>query len=323
MTAVQGEIAASLELRPYRARDEDAILRLFESCYGRDLPRDYWRWRYLENPAGGPWIELAWDRDRLVAHHAVSATTLSMAGRPIPAGLSMATMTDPDYRGCGLLPLLGQRLYARLAEAGVTLVYGFPNASSHRAFVGELGWRDIYEVPTLRLPLAAARRLDAAPAAVCAVSRPDPRFDRLWERMRGRFTVWVCRDAKHLAWRFSDCPASNYSIAAWEERDEIRGYAVVKRYQQESLDLVDLIAENDIVARGLLAWALGEARKAALPAIATWCSPHAPWRLVLEDAGFGAGAPVTFMGTRVFARSASIAEASRAWGFSMLDSGAY
>jgi GNAT acetyltransferase-like protein len=248
---------------------------------------------------------------------------LCVAGRAVPAALSMTTMTHPDYRGRGLFPQLGQRLYARLVEAGVTLVYGFPNASSHRGFVGQLGWRDIYEVPTLRLPLAAARGIDAPPTVVRAVARPDARFDRLWERMRGRFSVWSCRDARHLAWRLSECPTGTYVIAAWQEGEEIRGYAAVKRYQQESLDLVDLMAEDDTVARGLIGWTLSEARKASLPAIATWCSPHAPWRLVLEGAGFGVGAPVTFMGTRVFARSASIAEASRAWGFSMLDSDVY
>lgn len=312
---------STLEIRSYQPGDETAINALFEVAFSRPLPAGFWSWRYTDSPAGGPWIELAWDNDRLAAHYAVSATTLSIDGGAVPAALSMTTMTHPDYRGRGLFPTLGGRLYERFAASGGTLVYGFPNANSHRGFVRDLLWQDLHEIPTLRAAAACAAM--EPPAAVTAVAAPDPRFDRLWDRVRGYFPVWVWRDARWLAWRLCACPGQDYGLAAWQDQDEIRGWVAVKRYGTQSLDIIDLVAEDEAVARDLASWALWRAARSDLSHVATWCPMRAPWRMALEASGFRADAPVTYMGTRVLSAAARIAEDPRAWGFSMADSDVY
>jgi GNAT superfamily N-acetyltransferase len=322
MKAAETQLAGDLDLRPYRPGDERVILALFEASFGRPLSLAYWRWCYRDHPAGGPWIELAWDGDRLASHYAVCATTLSIEGKPVPAALSMTTMTHPAYRGRGLFPRLAKRLYARLEAERIALVYGFPNAASHRGFVRELGWRDLYEIPTLRLSLAATSPREQPPQ-VQPMAAPDARLDRLWQRIKTRFAVWSWRDARHLTWRFAASPDGGYTFAAWEDGSEIRGYVAVKRYPGRSLDIIDLIAESEEVAGGLVDWAVVEARAAALPGLATWCPPHALWRLPLERAGFVADAPVSYLSARVFEPSARRAEMVQAWGYAMADCDAF
>lgn len=55
-------------------------------------------------------------------------------------GLSGTTMTHPEYRGKGLFPVLARSTYARMKAANMAMVWGFPNAMSHRGFVRNLNW---------------------------------------------------------------------------------------------------------------------------------------------------------------------------------------
>ena len=44
----------SWDIEPYRAGDEVAILDLFRREFGRERSEAHWRWKFLENPYGGP-----------------------------------------------------------------------------------------------------------------------------------------------------------------------------------------------------------------------------------------------------------------------------
>lgn len=146
-----------MEIRPYRHGDEEKILELFRLCYGWELTEAAWAWRYRDNPAGKGIIELCWDGGVLAAHYSVAPSIARIGGRDCLTALSGTTMTHPDYRGLNLYPKLAQRVYDRASELGVVMVRGFPNSFSHRGLVRELEWKDVYEIPTFRLPLKEMR----------------------------------------------------------------------------------------------------------------------------------------------------------------------
>ena len=60
------------EIRTSRAGDEDGIRRLFETCHGRPLEPDVWRWRY----AGSPVTDVAVDAGEIVGHVSALPVTL-------------------------------------------------------------------------------------------------------------------------------------------------------------------------------------------------------------------------------------------------------
>lgn len=310
-------------MRPYQFGDEHAICDLFEKSFGRSLPAAVWSWRYAANPAGGPWIELAWDGDELAAHYAMSPAILCIDGREVSAALSMTTMTHAGYRGRGLFPALAERLYRRFSDDRGALVYGFPNANSHRGFVRDLSWHDLYEIPTLRVLVAAARSIKEPPSAVKVVDALDHRADMLWSRLESRFPVWLRRDSRWLSWRFSANPVQKYKLVAWEDGDDIRGWAVSKRFGSACLDVVDLVAEDDAVTADLVSWTLAYAHQTQLAEVATWCPLRAPWRPALEACGFRIDAPVTYMGARALTSDGSRATVAQNWVYSMADSDVY
>lgn len=310
----------TVELRPYRSGDEAAICDLFEMVFGRPLSSAFWRWRYCDHPGGGPYAELAWDGNLLVGHYAVSASPLAVDGAFRKAALSMTTMIHPDYRGQRLFENSAARLYARLVADGFVAVYGFPNANSHRGFISRLEWQNIYEIPTLSLTLAPGTVPRSVPGQVATAAEFDAAFDTHWDAVKTNYRVWAWRDAAHLRWRYSENPEERYTAAAWRENGMILGYVVTKIYHGSSLDIVELFACEDSVARGLVDWAIAEASSKGISSISMWSPVHSPIRITLESLGFTAGAPVTYFGARSFEELPFDLSDYRNWNFAMCDS---
>lgn len=316
-------MSTGLDLRPYRPGDETAILDLFARSFERPMSAEYWRWRFADNPAGGPLAELAWDGERLAAHYAVSATRLSDGGGQVAAALSVTTMTAPDYRGLGLFPALAERLYARLAAAETAAVFGFPNTNSHDGFVAGLGWRDIALLAQLTLEPGAMRRPTALPAGLRTLPRADARFDALWDQAAAHMGLSTVSDAAYVNWRYCDHPFNRYRLLALEDGATLAGYAVLKPFGAEAADLVDLVGRDPAAVEALLAGTAALARAEGVARLHTWIGLHRPEYLAATRLGYVAGAPVTYFGGRALARAPRDFADPRRWRPCMGDSDVY
>lgn len=314
------EAVVDLRFAPYKPGEEQQILDLFSRVFGWELPLSFWRWRQSENPAGGPWTEMVWDGDTLAGHYAVSASKLCVNGEAVPACLSMTTMVHQDYRGQGIFERSAEAIYERLTSAGIKAVYGFPNNNSHRPFVQKVGWQDIYEIPTLALNVATARKKGSE---AVEVEEFDARFDRLWKRVKDRHAIWDWRDAETLSWRFTRNPINKYRVAVVQDIDDIRGYVVTKRYLDKGLDIVDMVVEDAAAAGDLVAWATAEAEKLHLPSVNMWAPTDTQIRQRIEVDGFVPVAPVTYFGGRVFSDIGVDFHDRRLWNYSMSSSDLY
>lgn len=309
----------ALEYKPYKDGDETQILDLFKASFGVDLSPAFWRWRQLENPAGGPWTEMVWDGDRLAGHYAVSAANMSINGEATPACLSMTTMVHPDYRGQGIFEKSAESIYARLAAAGVRLVYGFPNVNSHRPFIQKLAWTDICDTPMFKVAVSQTTPAALSPS-VEEVFEFDARFDRLWDRVKGTHAIWNWRDSEMLSWRFLKNPINKYRVGVVSNGSEINGYVVVKQYQSTGLDIVDIVADDKTQFPALVAWAIQAARDMKLPEASIWAPAGAAHRESIARAGFQAHGPITYFGGRVFSPINAALTDARQWHYSMSDS---
>lgn len=119
---------------------EEEISQLFLDSFGKPLSRDEWRWFYIDNPVGDPYVSLFYENGKLLGHYAVLPTRLSFRGNSFIAYRSMTTMVHPDGRGKGLFTELAKRVYSMLEADGASMVYGFPNANSAPGFIKNLGW---------------------------------------------------------------------------------------------------------------------------------------------------------------------------------------
>ncbi|MGE0791772.1 MAG: GNAT family N-acetyltransferase [Sandaracinaceae bacterium] len=296
------------------------VARLGELFQRNDDPKDMkaLRWRYLENPTGRVFVDLALDdaQEAVAGAYCVSPAYFRLGGRRVLGVQSIDTLTDARYRGKGLFQRLAQSCYGRCAEQGASLVYGFPNQHSAFGFFERLGWTRLDPVPFLIRPLRAqylatrmrapswvVDRLPRVPLASTAdVSPPrgqelrvveefDEGFDRLWAEFARDVDVALERDSAYLRWRFSANPHARYKTLAVFERGEMIAYAVFcvadkhggrVGYVMELLHLPGRWNE----ARLALRQAVVEIARAGSDVVLAWCLDSSPNRRAYRAEGF-------------------------------------
>lgn len=291
----------STEIRPYAPGDEAAILELFRLSFGQSMSEAYWRWRFLQNPAGGgnPLIHLMWDGPVLAGHYAVSPMALVIDGTPVRGALSMTTMTHPHYRGRGVFTALAESVYSQMTADGFALVYGFPNEASHYGFVHQLRWRDVYEIP---LMIADERPSPDPGVAVTAIERAGEREAGAFAGIESLGGIMVRRDATYLNWRYFDQPERTHAAFACAEPSV--AVAVCKIYStadSPQCDVLEFSARDKSTAQALL-HRIGEyARSYGARRLNLWMNRTDPAFPLLERYGFLHSAPITWLGFRSLA----------------------
>ncbi len=316
-------MSGEVEIRPYRAGDETAILELFQLTFGRPMAPAYWQWRFGNNPTGRIMIDLAWSGSTLAAHYAVSPVVVSMHGQDVLTALSMTTMTHPDFRGQGFFVTLADSVYRRMAETGMSMVWGFPNVLSHRGFIRDLSWHDIHEVPVFRRVLNEGRPLPEPSPRIVELDVFDGRFDRLWTEMEGRYPILTRRDSRYLAWRYGANPENRYTVLGCVDGNRLLGYAIYKPFQ-DSIDLVDLLCLDEKVGVDLTCGVGQRAAAAGAQSVGMWFNVSLPLHLELEKYGFRNAEPLTYFGARrLRPEMGSEVDEFRNWYLTMGDSDVY
>jgi hypothetical protein len=307
---------SEIQYRPYREGDETAILELFPVCFGgRTLPMEFWQWRFRDNPTGKIAIELAWKNDALIAQCAVSPHVITISGEDHFGGLTMEIMTHPNHRGKGLFVKLASRLHRRLEQDKFSLLWAFPNKYSHRIFIADLNWHDVWMIPMMELKTANFSSSKTTFSRIRELHDFDNRFNDLFDTIHHKREIVIKRDLKYLRWRFNN-PLQKYRIVGLFSADELLGYVVLSYYIGTQLQVVDFLSVPDrSVYRELMGFVLGIAEEENMSSVKLWVSPDNPLHLELERMGFDNAAPLTYFVARSLGPSLP-----RDWYFTMSDS---
>jgi GNAT superfamily N-acetyltransferase len=238
---------ASLSTRPFREGDQEAVARLYLETFATAVGAEYWQWKYLRNPSGQVWIELAFDGDRCVGQYAMLPVLLSVRGETTPTLVALDNMVHPDYQRRGILKKLEAGLAAR--RPNDIPYYTFVNENSYPMYVKHFGWTWMGPLGVFMKPLGVdslARRFAplrllspafaayrslygnrANPLNATAIDDFDDGIAELWERNKARYGVTFDRSLRNLRWRFLDAPVA-YEKYALRDASGLRGYAVVR-----------------------------------------------------------------------------------------------
>lgn len=281
-----------MNIRPYQSGNEAEILKLFSMSFDKEMPESFWRWRFLDNPLNQVFIYLAWDKRCLAAHYAVSPILVTILGTDYLTSISMTTMTHPEYRGLKLFPQLANQVYTQMTNSGHIMVWGFPNSRSHRIFIRDLKWTDLYEIPVMQLKLGQ-------PQNRCLV---DIITDDLFELDYNENSclqglIHAKKDRQYLRWRYTGHPINHYTNLIIARENKVSSFCVVKMYLN-SLDIVDFQAQNELEGMKLLVQAQSFACLNNLQYINCWAPRHHFFHALCEKAGFLNKEPVTYSGFR-------------------------
>jgi hypothetical protein len=179
-------------------------------------------------------------------------------------------MTSPLFRRRGVLTRLGTEAYRAWAEAGVAAVLGLPN-EQWGSRTGALGWRSLFPLAWLRIPLRVERlltghgsaprgasrlactlahplslalyrarrvrllgRAASARIQVEALSSDCPALDDLWLATAPFFENMQVRDATWLKWRYMEAVGMEYRLLLARRVGEPAGYIAYRVVRQGS-----------------------------------------------------------------------------------------
>jgi hypothetical protein len=245
-----------LEIKEYKNGDEEKIMELFEDVFKQEMPLQYWKWNYNNELFSDKYINLMWDKNILAGHYAIIPVNMMVKNKLVKTGLSMTTMTSCQYGKRGIFKNLATDLYTKIYNE-VDLVWGFPNNNSIYGFLKNLSWKQIMDITMYTCETYKANNKSKH---IKSIFEFDEKFDRLFENVKNRYSIIVCRDSKYLNWRYKENPQNKYLYLVYEEEDNYLGYCIYKLYknenEEEQCDIVDMLAINEEIFTELLKYTL-------------------------------------------------------------------
>jgi hypothetical protein len=291
-------------IKDYKPGDENAILELFELVFGKPMSAKYWNWRFNKNPLNKIMIKLMWDDSKLVGHYAVSPVMLDYEKQYVLTGLSMTTMTHPDYAGRGIFQQLSENLYKDIStKDNVTAVWGFPNNNSHRGFIKNLAWKDLTTMPMM---FCNTQKLKAKENAdITQLNQFTDVHANIYVDCFSNYKIKVKRDTNFLTWRYIDNPENDYYIIEIEKGE--KGFVVCKEYmtdnaeEKKQIDIIDwCVPNNEDLTKNIMQHLVYLFPSEKYSQYNIWMPIQDERHLYFEKLGFVNSLPITYWGVCMF-----------------------
>lgn len=324
-----------MEIKVYQPNDEIEIATLFNSAFKKELSADYWKWRFVENPfLDEPMINLMWDADQLVGHHAVSASEIKFKNEIYLSSLCGTAMTHPNYEGRGIYGDLALSLYDRiLKDHNLQNIITFPaRAASHYSLVKKIKYNNVGYLPTLKLSAASFKNsITDNINVVEEFNIIHEEFINMTLQNLG-FDIYTNRSVKYLNWRYTKCPINKYVSIEYIINGNVEGLLIAKIYKinelstEVDIDIVDLFCNEDLDILTRLFSGIIEKISSLnynVQNLNCWISLFDRRHLELERLGFVMSTPITYFCVKSLGQKLNDIDQFNKWYISMGDSDVY
>lgn len=131
------------DVRRFRPDDVSGFLALDQAVWNRDRSRDWFEWKYVDNPyAAAVPIFVAERGDEIVGARPFMVFRLRAGDETRLAYQPSDTMVHPDHRRRGLFTRMTERAIEHYADGPPSLFFNFPNSQSLPGY-RKLGWRPV------------------------------------------------------------------------------------------------------------------------------------------------------------------------------------
>ncbi len=300
------------------AADRDEILKFWHNNHRKPLDRKF-QWMYQGNPHGRAlvWLIKHGPSEACVGMAAVFPRRLSAGGRTISSGIIGDFLIHEAHRTAGPAVKLMRSVRTTVAEAGIELLYGFPNRKAEpilkRAGFQRLGGltrltrvlktRSLLKkrgVPdgvaavvspiadwALRLGTSLVMTGSASGLACREVRDFDARYSDAWRASRAGVTVTVERSPEYLTWKYLKDPDDiNRVFAVFNSSGEqVEGYLVC-RQDEDSIEIREIVGQGGSAGYSLIAHLVWQVRALNSETIVVTLLENEPFARAMERLGF-------------------------------------
>ena len=230
-----------LSIRPYKPGDEEGFQKLdrlveVHSWNRRNL--DNWNWRFKgANPAGPPLMIYAENDGEIIGHFAAIPMNYRFNGENIIGSHSAAMVIHPDWQNKGLIKFVADKLIKDLVKQKIPFTYGYPNDNAYDLHINILNYEDVASQRLFikKIDKKTKKELNNNTLVWKKIERFDKDFDNFWDIAKDDYKAIVIRDSDFLNWRYLDRPDANYQAYGVYSDNVLKGYCVLKIYQDEKV----------------------------------------------------------------------------------------
>ena len=258
-------------IRAYQKGDENGIFELMESVYpekkyDRGEWTRWWKWRYMDNPAGFSRIWVADHDGKIVGTRSVILVKMKISGENIMVSQNTDLMTHPDYRRQGIFSAIEKKSFDQLKDEGAYITYSFPSKMSYPRYMKSGSFFDVCVLQTPIKPLNLKNILkkrigndfllkictiigmifinifyktkkspEIEGLTISKITSFDDRVDDFWKKISNDYAIITVRNKEYLNWRYVNVPDVDYIIYLAEKNGEICGYMVLRCMKLQEL----------------------------------------------------------------------------------------
>ena len=306
---------AGLTYRLATVADLDRITAFSRQAAGVDIPPQYWRWKYLENPAGPSGIAIALDGGQIVGLMSACAVPFRLGGQQLLASQMEHNDILRSHRSANVYFELAMTVFRELLDQrGIDFCFGIAIKETRDLSVvlmefDEVGpisklVKIINPVPHIRkklkLPLPRPLGTPFAMGKRWGVSRAlrnftIARFDHFWEVDDGGWQqdhahhLIASRAPSYMEWRYVICPLQFYEKLQLRSGSELLGWVVYHTFEEQGVRygvLDECFSPTEGGVGPVVDLAIGAFLERDVDAIVAWAPPPTVLYRALRSHGF-------------------------------------
>ncbi len=260
------------------------LIPLMKDCFGMTVNIDYFKWKYLKNPAGNfiGFVAIEIATNEVAAYYGVIPQKFIFNGVEQIIYQSCDTMTHSKHRRKGLFQQLALVCYDNIKQHHNFFIIGFGGGQSTPGFL-KFGWKQIFQFKYYFKPNLLCK-LDGIFPISKNVFTEETSFDGLSdliEKQNHTAEIYSNKNLAHFNWRIAN-PNQSYKIISVSHGEKKEGY-IVYTQQENKLILFDFSFHNKQAKRRLMQYLSAVVVQKKLQGVIAFCQENGEQSKILKQ----------------------------------------
>ena len=236
-------------IRRYEKEDFSALTKLMKNCFGMDVDIGYFRWKYLENPAGGVVGYTAIRGKNIVGFLGATPAEYQVDGLKTTIYQAVDLMTHSNFRRQGIFKNLSTAVQNHVTQTLKSFLYAFPesgSASDHG--FRKLGWNHectapFYFKPRILVKLSSIFHLYQFPETDIKEIQDFSLLEDLVQKSENKERIMLHKKRGFFSWRLAN-PRFSYRVLGEFNNKELQSYLIYTINERKDLFVIDAFGKN-------------------------------------------------------------------------------
>ncbi len=259
------------------------LIPLMKDCFGMTVNIDYFKWKYLQNPAGNfiGFVAIENASNEVAAYYGVIPQKFWIMGKEQTIYQSCDTMTHSKHRRKGLFQQLALHCYNDIKLHHTFFIIGFGGGQSTPGFI-KFGWKEIFKFRYYFKPkiLCKINSIGKILTNNIAEVVDTTALQALLNDVDGEAKNFSSKNLAHLKWRITN-PNHQYKVISFCKNNVPEGYTIYY-IESQKVFLFDFYFKTKTAEKNLLKYLSKAVVENDLKGIVAFCQEDGKQSKILK-----------------------------------------